>query len=125
MTLPEPELMALLLSAAGIAFTHTLMGPDHYLPFVAIAVERRWSWGKLLGVTLMCAAAHLVGSVLLLFAVSLVLLLQAGVAPAALADPGDLDGDGIGDPYDNCPELKSKYIFVEDPNGYAIEILER
>jgi len=23
------------------------------------------------------------------------------------------------------PELSSKYIFVEDPNGYAVEILER
>ena len=65
MTGLEPELVALLLSAAGIALTHTLMGPDHYLPFVAMAVERRWSWRKLLGVTLACGAAHLVGSVLL------------------------------------------------------------
>ncbi len=48
MTGLEPELVALLLSAAGIALTHTLMGPDHYLPFVAMAVERRWSWRKLL-----------------------------------------------------------------------------
>ena len=61
----EPELMALLLSAAGIAFTHTLMGPDHYLPFVAIAMERRWRWRKLLGVMLICAAVHLLGSALL------------------------------------------------------------
>jgi hypothetical protein len=65
MIVVETELMALLLSAAGIAFTHTLMGPDHYLPFVAVAMERRWRWRKLLGVTLICAAAHLVGSVLL------------------------------------------------------------
>ena len=58
-------MLALLLSAAGIAFTHTLMGPDHYLPFVAMATERGWRWRRLLSVTLICGAAHLVGSVLL------------------------------------------------------------
>ena len=60
-----PEMVALLLSAAGIALTHTLMGPDHYLPFVAMAVERRWRWRKLLIITLACGAAHLAGSILL------------------------------------------------------------
>lgn len=65
MTVPGPEILALLVSAAGIAFTHTLMGPDHYLPFVAIGIERRWRWRQLLVVTLLCGAVHLVGSVLL------------------------------------------------------------
>jgi hypothetical protein len=65
MILDNPEIVALLASAAGIAFTHTLMGPDHYLPFVSIAIARRWSWWKLLSVTLACGAGHLVGSVLL------------------------------------------------------------
>jgi len=65
MILDNPEIIALLLSAAGIAFTHTLMGPDHYLPFVAMAVERRWSWHRLLSITLLCGAVHLIGSVLL------------------------------------------------------------
>lgn len=61
----DPEILALLLSAAGIAFTHTLMGPDHYLPFVSIACARGWNWRRLLLVTLLCGAAHLAGSVLL------------------------------------------------------------
>ena len=61
----NPEMVALLLSAAGIAFTHTLMGPDHYLPFVAMATERRWPWRRLFAVTLLCGAVHLVGSVFL------------------------------------------------------------
>ncbi len=65
MTFLDPEMLALLLSAAGIAFTHTLMGPDHYLPFVAMASARRWGWKRLLGVTLLCGAVHLIGSVLL------------------------------------------------------------
>lgn len=58
-------MLALLISAAGIACTHTLMGPDHYLPFVAMATERRWGWRRLMLITLGCGAAHLVGSVLL------------------------------------------------------------
>ena len=65
MVLNDPEMMALLLSAAGIAFTHTLMGPDHYLPFVSMAVARHWGWQRLLVLTLLCGAGHLVGSVLL------------------------------------------------------------
>ncbi len=65
MIFDNPEILALLLSAAGIAFTHTLMGPDHYLPFVAMAVERRWTWHRLLGITLLCGSVHLIGSVLL------------------------------------------------------------
>jgi ABC-type nickel/cobalt efflux system permease component RcnA len=55
----------LLTSAAGIAFVHTLMGPDHYLPFVSMAAARRWSWRRVLGVTLLCGCGHLLGSVAL------------------------------------------------------------
>lgn len=76
MIIESPEILALLVSAAGIAFTHTLMGPDHYLPFVAMAVERRWSWQRLLSITLLCGAVHLVGSVLL---GALGILLQAEI----------------------------------------------
>ncbi len=65
MTLLTPEMSILLASAASIAFVHTLAGPDHYLPFVSMAIARRWRWRKVLGVTLVCGAGHLVGSVLL------------------------------------------------------------
>jgi hypothetical protein len=61
----SPEVMVLLASAASIAFLHTLMGPDHYLPFVSMAVARRWSWGKVLFITLICCSGHVLGSVLL------------------------------------------------------------
>ncbi|MEP5763711.1 MAG: hypothetical protein ABJ308_03925 [Halieaceae bacterium] len=60
-----PEILVLLTSAAGIAFVHTLMGPDHYLPFVSMAVARQWSWRKILTITLLCGSGHLLGSVLL------------------------------------------------------------
>lgn len=60
-----PEMMVLLASAASIAFLHTMMGPDHYLPFVSMAVARHWSWHKVLSITLACGCGHLLGSVLL------------------------------------------------------------
>jgi ABC-type nickel/cobalt efflux system permease component RcnA len=61
----SPEITVLTLTAAAIAFVHTLLGPDHYLPFVAMARARRWSLSKTLRVTLACGAGHLAGSILL------------------------------------------------------------
>jgi sulfite exporter TauE/SafE len=63
MTLPEPLL--LLGATAGVAVAHTLLGPDHYLPFVAMARARRWSRAKTVRITLLCGLAHVAGSVLL------------------------------------------------------------
>ena len=62
-----PEIIALMAAAASIAFVHTLLGPDHYLPFVALARGRGWSLRRALGVTLFCGSGHIVGSVLLGF----------------------------------------------------------
>lgn len=52
-------------AAAAIAFAHTVLGPDHYLPFVAMARARGWSLARTLRITLLCGAGHLAGSVLL------------------------------------------------------------
>lgn len=61
----NPELAVLTASAAVIAFVHTLLGPDHYLPFVAMARARGWGLGKTLRITLICGVGHLAGSVAL------------------------------------------------------------
>jgi sulfite exporter TauE/SafE len=53
------------LSAAAIAFAHTVLGPDHYLPFVAMAKARKWSTAKTLRITMACGLGHLVGSMAL------------------------------------------------------------
>jgi len=58
-----PEITVLSLSAAAIAFVHTVLGPDHYLPFVAMARARGWDTKKTLKVTLLCGVGHLAGSV--------------------------------------------------------------
>jgi len=48
------ELYLLLVSAASIGFVHTLLGPDHYIPFIALAKAGDWSKKKLLSVTSLC-----------------------------------------------------------------------
>jgi sulfite exporter TauE/SafE len=60
-----PELLLLGLSAAAIAFVHTVLGPDHYLPFIAMAKARGWGLQKTLRVTMICGVGHLAGSVAL------------------------------------------------------------
>ena len=56
---------ALLGTAIWIGFIHTLFGPDHYVPFVAMARAGDWSCRKTLGVTLLCGLGHVAGSVAL------------------------------------------------------------
>lgn len=55
----------LLLTAASLAFLHTLVGPDHYLPFVLMARAGRWSRAKTVAVTLACGLGHVLSSVVL------------------------------------------------------------
>ena len=59
------EIAMLAMTAAAIAFAHTILGPDHYLPFVAMAKARGWSLARTLRITLACGAGHLAGSVIL------------------------------------------------------------
>lgn len=56
---------ALLLATVGIAFTHSVLGPDHYLPFVMLARGRRWSMARTLVVTGLCGIGHVSSSLLL------------------------------------------------------------
>jgi hypothetical protein len=59
------ELQILMLTATGIACLHTITGPDHYLPFIAIAKARGWRFGKTLLWTAICGCGHVWSSVLL------------------------------------------------------------
>ena len=56
---------ALVVAAAAIGVVHTLLGPDHYVPFIALARSRSWSLRRTLGVTALCGAGHVVGSIAL------------------------------------------------------------
>ena len=55
----------LLVTAASIAFLHTILGPDHYLVFTAMGKARSWSLARTLRITLLCGLGHVLGSVLI------------------------------------------------------------
>ena len=59
------ELTALLVTAASIGLVHTLLGPDHYLPFVAMARANDWSRARMLTITALCGIGHVLSSVVL------------------------------------------------------------
>lgn len=59
------EMMVLIMSAITIACLHTVTGPDHYLPFIALSKSRGWSLGKTIWWTIVCGCGHVWSSVLL------------------------------------------------------------
>src|SRR5512138_207336 len=61
------ESTVLFLTAASIGFFHTLLGPDHYLPFVAMARAKRWNYVKTSWIVILCGFGHIGSSVLLGF----------------------------------------------------------
>lgn len=59
------DAQVLMLTAASIAFLHTILGPDHYLVFTAMGKARAWSLGRTLRITLYCGLGHILGSVII------------------------------------------------------------
>ena len=55
----------LLASAVSIALIHTLVGPDHYLPFIMMGQAQGWSRARTLWVTFFCGLGHVLSSVAL------------------------------------------------------------
>lgn len=52
-------------SAFTIALVHTLLGPDHYLPFIAMSRAGKWSLTKTVFVTIMCGISHVLSSIVI------------------------------------------------------------
>lgn len=59
------ELLILLTAAASIGFFHTLLGPDHYLPFIVMSRSGKWSLTKTTVITFLCGLGHVLSSVIL------------------------------------------------------------
>lgn len=59
------ELNVLLVTALSLGFIHTLLGPDHYLPFIVLSRARKWSLAKTLWITGISGVGHIAGSVVL------------------------------------------------------------
>ena len=61
----ETSLAVLISTAAFIALTHTLVGIDHYLPFIVLGRARQWSVKKAWMWTGICGIGHVLSSVVI------------------------------------------------------------
>lgn len=73
------EIAILSLTAASLGFMHTLLGPDHYLPFVVLSKARKWSKIKTIWITILCGIGHVGSSIIIGF-----IGIAAGVALSKL-----------------------------------------
>jgi ABC-type nickel/cobalt efflux system permease component RcnA len=78
-------------TAVSVGVVHTLLGPDHYLPFIAMSRIGNWSRRKTLLVTLGSGVAHVLSSALL-GGIGLLLGLSALRLEAWEAVRGDVAG---------------------------------
>lgn len=68
MLIPDSSSLTVIFGFAATAgVVHTLVGPDHYLPLVAIARERRWSAVRAALVAMGFGLAHCLSSMALVF----------------------------------------------------------
>ncbi len=61
----DESLNMLLVTALTLGFVHTITGPDHYLPFIAIAQTRKWNTAKTMWVVAVCGLGHVLGSIVI------------------------------------------------------------
>ncbi|MCX8108749.1 MAG: hypothetical protein N3G20_08095 [Verrucomicrobiae bacterium] len=73
--LQSSSIQVLVLTALMLGFLHTIMGPDHYVPFIALGRASHWHWTKTIVVALVCGLGHVLSSVLIA-----VLLIRLGTA---------------------------------------------
>jgi nickel/cobalt exporter len=52
-------------TAISIGFIHTILGPDHYLPFILLSQAKKWSLKKTMIITFLCGLGHVLSSVVL------------------------------------------------------------
>lgn len=54
-------------TAVTIGFIHTLVGPDHYIPFIVMGEARRWTIRRTMIITFLCGLGHVLSSVIVGF----------------------------------------------------------
>jgi sulfite exporter TauE/SafE len=60
------ESIALLtVTAITIGFVHTVLGPDHYLPFIVLSEAKKWTLRRTMFITFLCGLGHVLSSVFL------------------------------------------------------------
>jgi len=61
----DNSIAILSVTAISIGFIHTLLGPDHYLPFIVLSQAKKWSLKKTMIITFFCGVGHVLSSVIL------------------------------------------------------------
>jgi sulfite exporter TauE/SafE len=61
------SVVLLSITAISIAFIHTILGPDHYLPFIVLSQARKWNIKKTMFITFLCGVGHVSSSIILGF----------------------------------------------------------
>lgn len=59
------DVSILVVTAFSVGFLHTIFGPDHYVPFAAMARSNHWSPRKTFSITTLCGLGHIAGSILI------------------------------------------------------------
>jgi len=60
-----PELSILFITALTMGMIHAAAGPDHYVPFIALAEAGKWRMRKTILVTLLSGVGHIVSSIVI------------------------------------------------------------
>lgn len=63
----EGQILVIAGAAATLGFIHTVLGPDHYLPFIVMSRARKWPLSKTLFISFLCGLGHVLSSVILGF----------------------------------------------------------
>ena len=53
------------ITAISIGFVHTILGPDHYIPFIVLSEAKKWTLKKTMFITFLCGLGHVLSSVVL------------------------------------------------------------
>jgi len=61
----ENSITLLSVTAISLGFFHTLLGPDHYLPFIVLSEAKKWTVRKTMFITFLCGLGHVLSSVVL------------------------------------------------------------
>ncbi|HEX2920216.1 MAG TPA: sulfite exporter TauE/SafE family protein [Bacteroidales bacterium] len=59
------SLTLLSVTAVSLGFIHTILGPDHYLPFIVLSQAKKWSLRKTMIITFLCGLGHVASSIVL------------------------------------------------------------
>lgn len=62
------DVLILSANAAALGLFHTVIGPDHYLPFIVLARAQGWRTRRTVLITILCGLAHVASSIALGFA---------------------------------------------------------